>query len=191
MSGSSFSCQHVIDATRADAGDLACHPALVRLLAEPLACMSEFELRQVEARTLVASGVDLLPHTWPLWFSIFVRCDCISRAGRSDQCPRSLIQLTCRKSASMLMSKALHLAAPLAGPASGTEGFEHFASTHAGGGAKQSQQVTQRSCAPCLRQQRRACCLHAQSETAPRDLAQSSAASRYLEVTGAWRLTFA
>jgi hypothetical protein len=54
-------------------GDLSCHPALVRVLADVISCMNECELRDVEARTLISSGVDLLEHTWPCWFTLFVK----------------------------------------------------------------------------------------------------------------------
>jgi hypothetical protein len=48
--------------------------ALVRILDSVVASLCEKELRKVEAKTFVSSGVDLIEQTWPCWYRIFVRC---------------------------------------------------------------------------------------------------------------------
>jgi hypothetical protein len=39
-----------------------------------LGAMNEDELRGVELMTLSASKIDIISDTWPLWYSIYIRC---------------------------------------------------------------------------------------------------------------------
>lgn len=52
-------------------GDISCVP--LHLIDGALSAMNEKELEEVEQKTKLASGKDIISETWPLWYSIFVR----------------------------------------------------------------------------------------------------------------------
>lgn len=52
-----------------------------------LSAMNEDELRMLEYKTEQSSKVDLIADTWPLWYSIYVRCCFTLAANRANSIP--------------------------------------------------------------------------------------------------------